>query len=508
VRIVTLEVFAEPRRDVSRSGSGTLRRMVPVPPMVPVRSAPRIVRRGPLLALAALAAALVAATGKMATSGSTTDVADNVLRALPWALLAVICIPALLAIAQRPQRGLLLLIALVPFNGLLLIVPGRPPFVEGWKEALAIYTLVWAAFGSFGALGRSRVDRPRPGFLAPIALYIFVGLASAIAVAITASPVQAAVGLKVGYFWLFAALAAWLAPLNARDRDGMVSILMASGVVTSLWGIAQQGLGHERLVSLGYEYNTNVRFTGEFLRSISTFPTPFNFAFFLTLVILVCLPIALDDTRRFRNQVFLAALPIVGLALGFTFVRGAWLALMLGLMVLAVRRYRVLLFPVPFALLSLAFLPGTFGASAFQSESFDERTLGWSQNLTKLLDAPFGRGIGTTGAAAEKVLAVEGGIDFGVFYQPDNQYFKALYEIGVPGFFFYGMVLIAIVVTLFRVEPLLFGSDRAFAMGLSANVVGAMGASLVATWLEIFPNELYLWLLVTIAYAAAYPESS
>lgn len=473
--------------------------------MVPVPSAPRIVRRGPFLALAALAATLVAGTGTMIASGSTGDVIDDAINALPWALLVVVCVPVLLVIAARPQRGLLLLIALVPFNGLLLIVPTRPPFIEGWKEALAIYTLVWAAFAAFGS---RRIERPKPGFVAPVVAYVAIGVVSAVVVAFTASPLQAAVGLKVGYFWLFAAIAAWLAPFTARDRDRMISLLMFSGMVTAVWGIAQQGLGHERLVSLGYEYNTNVRFTGEFLRSISTFPSPFNFAFFLTLVILVGLPVALDDTSRLRNQVFLGALPIIGIALGFTFVRGAWLALMLGLGVLAIRRYRVLLFPVPFALLSIAILPGTFGASAFQSESFSERTLGWGQNLTKLLDAPFGRGIGTTGAAAEKFLEVDGSLDFGTFYQPDNQYFKALYEIGVPGFFFYLAILVAMVFTLSKVEPLLFGSDRALAMGLSANVVGAIGASLVATWLEIFPNELYLWLLVTIAYSAAHPESS
>ena len=69
-------------------------------------------------------------------------------------------------------------------------------------------------------------------------------------------------------------------------------------------------------------------------------------------------------------------------------------------------------------------------------------------------------------------------------------------------------MLISIVATLFAAERRMSRSDRAFAMGVSANVVGAMAASLVATWLEIFPNEFYLWLLATIAFTAARPESA
>jgi hypothetical protein len=72
----------------------------------------------------------------------------------------------------------------------------------------------------------------------------------------------------------------------------------------------------------------------------------------------------------------------------------------------------------------------------------------------------------------------------------------------------YLFVLVSIVVTLIGAEHRMARPDRAFAIGVSANVVGAIVASLVATWLEIFPNEFYLWLLATIAFTAARPESA
>lgn len=58
-------------------------------------------------------------------------------------------------IRHRPQRGLLLVAALVPFNGLLLIAPGWMQ-VDGWKEALLLLTLGVAVFVP------QREPEPRP----------------------------------------------------------------------------------------------------------------------------------------------------------------------------------------------------------------------------------------------------------------------------------------------------------------------------------------------------------
>jgi hypothetical protein len=59
---------------------------------------------------------------------------------LPLATLAVVA-PLGVALTRRPQRGLLVLAALVPFDGLLLLVPDLPALAAGWKEALVLSTL-------------------------------------------------------------------------------------------------------------------------------------------------------------------------------------------------------------------------------------------------------------------------------------------------------------------------------------------------------------------------------
>ena len=44
-----------------------------------------------------------------------------------------------------------------------------------------------------------------------------------------------------------------------------------------------------------------------------------------------------------------------------------------------------------------------------------------------------GNGIGTTGASGQKATQVEGTTATTFVYEPDNQYYKALYELGVFG---------------------------------------------------------------------------
>lgn len=432
-------------------------------------------------------------------AGSLQDHLLDLVRWMPLILLAGCALPVLALIAARPQRGLLILAALVPFNGLLIVAPYKPPFAEGWKEALALYTLLWALLAR---ARKPRVKRPLPRYVQPLVAYFAVAAISAIIV----GGVQGLVGIKVGFFWVIAGLIAWIAPLDARDRDNLVTVLMVDAVLTSLFGLYQQRLGAFRLVDLGYAWDTNIRFTGSFLRSISSFPNPFNFAFFLTFVLLMAIPICLEDPKRKRNARFLACTPIVGLALLFTFVRGAWIALGVGLLYLAIRRYRVLLLGVPIALIGLAVLPGSFSSSAFQERSFNERQLGWSDNVAKVVSAPLGNGIGTTGASAEKAVQVEHKANE-IVYQPDNQYFKVLYELGVPGLWFFIFMLVTMLAASRTAERVVAPGDQPLVLGTTGHILGAIVASTVATWMEIFPNDLYLWLMLSVILTATHESS-
>src|SRR4051812_30003179 len=87
-----------------------------------------------------------------------------------------VAVPLLLWISERPQRGLLLLVALAPFDGLRIIVP---EVSAAWKFVLLGGTLV-ATFVCPAARGRppTRI----PALVVPVAAFLLVGLLSAAAV--------------------------------------------------------------------------------------------------------------------------------------------------------------------------------------------------------------------------------------------------------------------------------------------------------------------------------------
>jgi putative inorganic carbon (HCO3(-)) transporter len=409
---------------------------------------------------------------------------DPFLAHSPVLLLVLLAAPIGLAIAQRPQRGVLLLVATVPYWGLDKVLP----IPAGWKEALALYTVLWTLLSTAGKPHpRSRLPKVVQPFLA----YFTIACLSAFVVRGT----QAQVGLKIGFFWALMAMIVWLCPLDARERDHVVTIMIVNAVITAIVGLGQQVVGPARLVRLGYDYNTTVRFTGHFLRSFSTFRLPFDFGFYLALVIVIGTSVSLREPRRPRSVFFFCSLPVITAGLLFSFVRGAYLVVVIGLVYLAVVRYRWLFMGVPVALLLLLFLPGQYATPALGSSSFNERSQSWTENISTIFD-PVGHGIGTSGSAGEKVEQIRklsGGA-----YQPDNQYFKTNFELGVLGLFFFIFLLIAAFTTTRSAATRLHGRDQAVAEGLSAHILGVGAACFVATYFEIFPMDFFFWLLLGI----------
>jgi putative inorganic carbon (HCO3(-)) transporter len=444
-------------------------------------------RDGARLAVGALAAvALGVAVARAGLFGAVVVV------------LAALAIPLLVALVRRPQRGILALAALAPFNGLYLILP-HGHLVKPWKEALVLAVLV-ASF----LTARENRRPPRSGRL-PWWLPALVGLLALGTASLAFVGVERwLTGMRVEFFFALAAWAVWRCPLDDRERDRLVTILMATAVATAVVGLAQEALGQARLHALGYQYNSTIRTSHGLLRAFSTFTQPFPFAFYLMLVVAIALPVALGDRGRLRNRLFLWCLPLVGLGMLVTIVRGAWLGLALALAYLAFRRHRALFLLVPVGLLALAFLPGRIEASALSAKSLGERTSGWSDNLHQIVAHPLGDGIGTAGAAAERldrnaVLAGEVVIG-GHRYQPDNEYYLIAFELGVLGAWMLVLLYLSGLAASHQAVARAREPDSALQLGLAAAMVAVIGASAVSTYLEIFPMDLLFWLLLGVAW--------
>jgi hypothetical protein len=408
-----------------------------------------------------------------------------------------VAVPLAVALRKRPQYGVLALVALVPFDGLLLIIP-HPEIAKSWKEGLVLATLA----ATFLAPPQARGPRGRrlPPLLTAVALLVLLGAVSAVWV----RGQQGLTGFRIDFFYLLLAWAVWRCPIDAIERDRLVTILMTTGVVTALGGIAQQVVGASRLHALGYPYDSTIRTVGSgyYLRAFSSFNDPFSFAFFLMVVLLVCVPVALSDLQRRRNRLFLCALPIVGLGLMLTFVRGALLGLAVGWAYLGLKRYRVLLVAFPFAVLALFYLPGGVTATVLSGTTLAERGSGWQANLHQVVTHPLGVGIGSTGAAAQKVATLQPGpsglVAGNQAYTPDNYYFQTVYELGVLGLWLFVVVLVSAFGAARTVAARARGPDAAFALGVTAMVAGAAAASTVAAYFAFFPIDVLSWLLLGV----------
>ena len=396
--------------------------------------------------------------------------------------------PLAFALTRRPQRGILLLAALVPFDGLLVLVPELPFAVAGWKEALLLTTLVATAVAPPGA--RS-APAPRPPWAPAVVGLLGLALLSAL----TVGGLQALWGLKVAFFFLLVVVVLWRCPLDRRERDRLVTLLLVVGLVTALYAIAQQVMGHRRLNALGYEYNSVIRFAGGFLRSFSTFTQPFGLGYFLMLVLLVGAAHALGEPRRLRSRVFALAVPVLGMGLAFSFVRGAWIGLAVGLAYLGFTRFRVLLLGIPLVGVALLFLPTDVSSAALAPTSGFQRVEAWQDKLSRITAHPIGVGVGASSSASEKVTEARG---TGEIFHPDNQYYKAVYELGVLGLWLLVLLLVAAFRAAHTRTRAPTTGDSLFALSTAATVLGAAAASLVATYLDIFPMDVYFWLLLAV----------
>jgi hypothetical protein len=339
-----------------------------------------------------------------------------------------------------------------------------------------------------GARGR----RP-PLWFVPLMAFLVIGLASAAWV----GGLQALAGLKLDFFYLLLGWAVWRCPLNLRERDSLVSILMTTGLITALVGIGQQAIGWHAVHDLGYDYNTTIRFIGNSLRAFSTFENAPAFAMYVMVVLLIGIPQALEDRHRLRNQIFLWLLPVYVIGLGSAFSRSALLGLGVGLLFLGFRRYRIVLAAVPLILVAFLVFGGNITETLSSSSSLTDRTTGWEENVRQVSAHPLGAGIGSVGSAAETVIKLTG--LSANRYQPDNYYFKTVYEVGVLGLWMFILFLFYGLVSVHRVGSRARGPSRALADGIAAQIVAAIAAAFTASYLEIFPMDVLFWLLLVVA---------
>lgn len=480
----------------------TVRSRPPPTPSVPWPARPAVNSGGPWPLVAggtAVAMVIVAA--------ALNDV-------LPYALAAGTLVPVVVALVKRPQRGILVLAALAPLDGLIPLV-STSRVVPYWKEGLVVAVV---AATLVNRKARQKDSSFRKAFW-------FEGLAGLLVVALLSTLVrhdsQAFFGLKLDFFYVLVAWSVWRCPFSRVDRDRLVTIIMVTGLIGATYGLLQQVLGGFRLHALGYQYNSTITFNGGFLKSFGTFGGPHGLGFYEMFVILFGLSVALTDRRRMRNRAFLVLLPINLLGLAFSFTRGALVGLAVGILYLGLRRHQAILLCIPVALVALLLVPAGFRGSTLSATSAQQRASTWTNVPHIVADHPLGAGIGTTGSAVDKAqLASTPDTPSGLTRStnspnasvtvalalPDNYFVQTLAELGVAGLWLACLLLAGILVGLYRASEARAGPTRAFLDGAVVMVLAAVASSVTATYFSLFPMDLFFWLVVGVATATVSDE--
>ena len=457
----------------------------------------------------------------------------------------VIGITIALLILVQPLFGLALTLLVAPFGALEQILSGIVSLDSG--QVLLLLTLLsWIAHG----LARRRIQIPRTSLNLPLAIFIFVGLVSLLdAVAIVA-------GLKELLKWL--EIGAVMLLVADLGRDGVeragggrkrsllggpprtiwiVGILLLAGLsqaVIGIWQFALRGDGPEHFIVLD-----------RFYRAYGTYEQPNPFGGFMNLSLLLALGVLVGLLttwwvwlrRRSKLQAeeqsfspslrvllvtvaIAAVVMLTGLALLFSWSRGAWLGFAAGLAAMVLfwprkRLYGLLLlgFSVLLILVALAsgLMPGAVTArlTGFASDftvgdvrgedindanySVLERQAHWQAGLDMLRDEiGLGVGFGNYGDAYANYALINWPDALG---HAHNYYINLLAEVGIIGFAAYLFFWAAVFRQTLRLLRYLAWPDRGIALGLLAVWVALAAHHLVD---KLYVNNIYIHLGVML----------
>jgi hypothetical protein len=284
--------------------------------------------------------------------------------------------------------------------------------------------------------------------------------------------------------------------------------LLASAAAIALYGVLQQALGVNRLVSLGYVYGGQVRQISGRLRSFGTLDEPFTFASFLLLAFAL---LVIRSKRLGPGAYVLVGIIAVGL-----FVSYVRTAALIGLAVIGValaRRGQALaaglLLTVAVAAAGVVFVfaseAGTTRAVPLNSTTYvtlNGRATVWRERLGNPRYWVFGRGVGAVGTAATRAQSsltgkrqANSALNTPVV---DSGYLALVADVGAVGFAVFLMLFGRIVVLARRAGA--DSTDGWIAVGLL--LVMAIDA-LSHESFTAFPTAYIGMLLVGLALSAA-----
>jgi len=452
---------------------------------------------------------------------------------LSTAIVGLLGLGVVVAAARRPDRSLLILIVLLPFQSLILArlyAAGVPASIvrhaSAWKEALAI-GIVLAGARSFYATGRraDKVDRLALGFVALAALYLLLG-----PTIVPGSPSSMSVrllGFRQDAGFVLVLLGARHAPLPpgfmARAGRAVLAVATVVGAVCIFEALDSSGWNRFVVHSIKYtRYETDILHTKplnyddiriygtiggtQIVRTGSVFLSALTCGFYLVLGFAM----GLERSVRGRSSpLLIVSLTVIGAGLLLTQTRSAILA---GLIVAFLafqpaagrkRHWRTQLGILAAALALLAIpavastglgsrVAGT-GSSQDMSSAAHFSAL-WT-GVHTLEHHPLGLGLGTSAGTGQRFATQTSAAVI-----PENDYLQIGVELGVVGMLVFIALTVTLVVALRRAAR---GSPEGTLSAAMAAMAGlAVTALFLQTWID-FGVDWTVWGIAGASLGAA-----
>lgn len=376
-------------------------------------------------------------------------------------------------------------------------------------DPLSLLPFVATAGLALVELDANRLDRRGRTILALAASGILLG----VPIGLTADPASAGFAAVAYLAGLSAFVLGWGDDARSSSDSSLEKVLSSGLPVLALYGIAQylipltswdaKWAEGGALNSLGSPQEGHIRI-------FSTLNSPFTFAIVLVTGILLGIAV-----KRRSGGTFLWLLPLV-VALGLTFVRSAWLALVVGILVYAAsvrgREAGRIVAVIAICLAGLVVV----GGSNSTTKAFTERLTSLGdpgsdtsakdrlETTNRLLPAavsqPLGAGVGQTGLSSRLGETTESDL-----VDVDDGYLSLLYQSGPFGFLMILAAMIAGVVAAVRALGRAAVADRRRRAAILAAIVALLVAEASADVLFGISGAIF-WYLCGLSAAAASPE--
>jgi hypothetical protein len=439
--------------------------------------------------------------------------------------------------ARYPDRSLIILILLLPFQGFLLAklwAWGVPTSIVrhlgAWKEALAVGVIL-AGIRNYLATGRRAdlLDRLALGFVAIVGVYLIAGTALVPSAPSSLSVRMLAFRQDAGFVLVL--LGARHAPLprDFLDRAGRVALAAATVVASvcvfetldsSAWNHFVVNTIRYTQYEVGILHATPPNFYdirvygtiggGQIVRAGSVFLSALTCGFYLVLGF----ALGLERAARGRSSPWLVpALVVIGAGILLTQTRSAIVAALIVALIafqpaagrkrqwrtqLAILMAGLALLAVP-AALSTGLARRVAGATNNSDQSSAGHVSAFWSGVHSIEANPLGLGLGTSAGVGQRFAAQDSEVVI-----PENDYLEVGIELGVVPMLLFAVLTVALVLNLraaARRRP-----DAVIAGAWAAAAGLAVAAWFLQTWLD-FSVAWTVWGLAGAALGASRAEA-